>query len=292
MEPAIDVLARPVVVGVGEGPCSNHAVQTALELAREFQTPVEFVHGVTEGGGAVSETPLASRGAANARRLTTACECVGKALDDLGLCHDMLPPSRSLRVLPGKAARVIIERAKEVDAGMILLGAHRRRGFFDFGSTTRAVLTHAPCAVWSQTEPPRPIRRILVPVDLSEDSRGALEFACDLSRRMGGCVKALHCFVNADSVVDDQRHRRAECEAFLAEHGAPDTELDTAFFDGDPASVVLAMQDSVDLIVMATHGRGRLSAAVLGSVTNTVLRQAHVPVIAVRHASRLLDLPT
>lgn len=304
MTQVTDVFARPVIVGVGEDGHSRPAIERALELSRRFDTPLEFVHGVPEHEGAASTTPLATRGAANAQRLTAASERLTHVLDELS-DHAEAPPSRALRVLPGRAARVIVERAKALDAGFILLGPHERRGLLDFGSTTRGVLAHAPCPVWIQPDSPQPLHRILVPVDLSEDSRGALEFGCDLARRTGGWVRALYCFVSPDFaypdaedvtmptyVVDDERaHARAEFEAFIRDHGCSETQVDMAFVDGDPASVVLDMQDAVDAVVMATHGRGGLSAAVMGSVTNAVLRQAHVPVIAVRHASRVLELP-
>jgi nucleotide-binding universal stress UspA family protein len=53
---------------------------------------------------------------------------------------------------------------------------------------------------------------------------------------------------------------------------------------GDPATAILAIAaDGVhDLIVMGSHGRGRIHRALLGSVSERVLREAPVPVLLMR----------
>jgi nucleotide-binding universal stress UspA family protein len=48
------------------------------------------------------------------------------------------------------------------------------------------------------------------------------------------------------------------------------------------AIIATATDRSCDLIVMASHGRGGLSAMVLGSVTNKVLTHAKIPVLVVQ----------
>ncbi|WP_420992031.1 universal stress protein [Cupriavidus sp. 30B13] len=52
---------------------------------------------------------------------------------------------------------------------------------------------------------------------------------------------------------------------------------------GDPAEVIteVAAQSGADMIVMGTHGRGALLAAVLGSVASRVVASATVPVLLV-----------
>jgi nucleotide-binding universal stress UspA family protein len=56
---------------------------------------------------------------------------------------------------------------------------------------------------------------------------------------------------------------------------------------GDPAERILALAEEVhaDLIVVGTTGRRGLEHLVLGSVAETVLRNAHCPVLVVRPKS-------
>jgi nucleotide-binding universal stress UspA family protein len=53
--------------------------------------------------------------------------------------------------------------------------------------------------------------------------------------------------------------------------------------DGDPVHEILAYvaKNDVDLIAMATHGRTGLARAILGSVTDALLRKGNRPVLVV-----------
>jgi nucleotide-binding universal stress UspA family protein len=61
----------------------------------------------------------------------------------------------------------------------------------------------------------------------------------------------------------------------------------TRLLDGDPAREILraAHEGDHDVIVMGSRGRGRVTAALLGSVSQRVLHDADVPVIVI-HAPR------
>jgi nucleotide-binding universal stress UspA family protein len=48
------------------------------------------------------------------------------------------------------------------------------------------------------------------------------------------------------------------------------------------AIIAAALDRGCDLIAMASHGRGGLSAVVLGSVTNKVLTHTKIPVLVYR----------
>jgi len=64
---------------------------------------------------------------------------------------------------------------------------------------------------------------------------------------------------------------------------------------GHPARTIVrfATDEACDLIVMATHGSRGLQHALLGSVTDKIIRQVHCPVLVVRlHDPERPDLPT
>ncbi len=58
--------------------------------------------------------------------------------------------------------------------------------------------------------------------------------------------------------------------------------------DGDPAREIIAYARTKDvhLIAMTSHGRSGLARAVLGSVTDAVLRESEVPVLVIRAKER------
>jgi nucleotide-binding universal stress UspA family protein len=75
---------------------------------------------------------------------------------------------------------------------------------------------------------------------------------------------------------------REKLENYLREHiGA--AQLTQAVVFGEPTSEVniYAVENAVDMIIMGTHGRTGLLHLLLGSVAESVLRHASVPVLCV-----------
>ena len=78
-----------------------------------------------------------------------------------------------------------------------------------------------------------------------------------------------------------------------AADGVPDDlSVTTQLLDGDPARELLrlAREGDFDVIVMGSRGRGRVTAALLGSVSNRVMHDAGVPVIVIHRPSDGPDL--
>ncbi|MFB6312157.1 MAG: universal stress protein, partial [Salinirussus sp.] len=73
-------------------------------------------------------------------------------------------------------------------------------------------------------------------------------------------------------------------EEVISQAKAADVEtIEGSVARGIPAQAILDYIDQydIDLVVMGTHGRSGLDRMLLGSVTEKVLRQAAIPVLAV-----------
>jgi universal stress protein A len=140
-------------------------------------------------------------------------------------------------------------------------------------------------------------KHILVPTDLSEGAEEALDYACELARQFGATVHLLHVIgiptlgvpelgVALTSTVIDSLVRDNQ----LALEQLADRKRELATFGnvllrtGDARDLInqTAKEIGADLIVMGTHGRRGVSRALLGSVTETVVRTAPCPVLTVR----------
>jgi universal stress protein A len=143
------------------------------------------------------------------------------------------------------------------------------------------------------------ISRILVPIDLSEGSRHALEFAAGLAADIGTTtMEALH-VVETPSLTgaDFELAPAADLHAWAEQETRAfvDRQLETRrgqlsgvavhLATGSPAREILRFlkeRPDIDLVVMATHGRGRMARLMLGSVADKVVRAAPCPVITIR----------
>lgn len=137
-----------------------------------------------------------------------------------------------------------------------------------------------------------PIRRILVPLDGSTYSAEALAPAIDLARATGarltllevvtrhsGLVRLLHPAERSEETAE--RALREVAERVPPELGP--VEVRVVEHDSPTAGVMLeTRRGEIDLVAMATHGRGGLRRLLLGSVAETVLDASPVPVMVFR----------
>jgi nucleotide-binding universal stress UspA family protein len=137
-----------------------------------------------------------------------------------------------------------------------------------------------------------PLRRILVALDGSDFSREALEPALALARATGARLSLLEVVTRHNGLTRLLRpgDRSAEtAERFLRNvRGEIPTELGPVDLrvveKGNAAAGIAeeARRGDVDLVAMATHGRGGLRRLILGSVAESVVRSSPVPVLLYR----------
>lgn len=136
---------------------------------------------------------------------------------------------------------------------------------------------------------------VLVPVDDSTCAREALEFALD--EHPDADITALHVInptavvaVSEPAVWDDQLAERVreEAEDLLGEMRdearSRNRDITTRIVHGRTPQAIIeyAGEHDVDQIVIGSHGRTGFSRVLLGSVAETVVRRAPVPVTVVR----------
>ena len=134
-------------------------------------------------------------------------------------------------------------------------------------------------------------RQIMVPLDGSRFAESALPVALALSRRTGARLLLTTVREPLPSFAYDDWENAAE-EWTLQYHAdvldrigdRAGGEVTFSLLAGHVVEVLEqeAEQRSVDLVVMATHGRGALSRAWLGSVADAFLHHTHRPVLLIR----------
>ncbi len=161
------------------------------------------------------------------------------------------------------------------------------------------------------------ISHILLPVDLSEGSRGAADVCSGLAKALGEALERVTIlYVNpmsrfgrhigyvdfrGEEATHDEQFRKVRDEhvrrdilplmeqaAGAIETAAPAVQVDRMIVDGDPAEEIVRVADDGDysVIVMATRGLSEIKRLFLGSVTNKVIGHAKCDVLAVPPGAR------
>lgn len=201
-------------------------------------------------------------------------------------------------------APVILEHAGEIDADLIVMSTHGRRGLTAalLGSVTEEVVRLSACPVLTIRgrdghAVPAGMDEVLVPVDFSEHSSRAVRYAAEICRLYGARMNLLHMFEQPvhpevylgggtaslpsfESVEASLREALAE----IAVRAGPDVEHVIHVREGRAVRGVLDAADELpaDLVVIATHGLTGLKHVLLGSVAEKVVRGANCPVLTVK----------
>lgn len=139
--------------------------------------------------------------------------------------------------------------------------------------------------------PSAAFRRILVPTDFSVSAERAWDLAQGLARATGSELVLTHVvprgawsIARAGHASEaDRKWAAEELEDCAGKARAQGLRVRVALRTGVPHREIMALarEEDADLIVVATHGRGGIDRALLGSVADQVARLAPCPVLTV-----------
>ena len=206
----------------------------------------------------------------------------------------------------GPVVSEVVRYAADSPTDLIVMGTHGSGGFerLVLGSVTEKVLRKAPCPVLTVPRaaidgPHVTFKTIVCGVDFSNASIHALDYALSLAQEAEGRLVLAHAIENLDLLQEPSMYARFDVAEYMrvVEAGAlerlaaliPDTarawcqpELAIGHGKAYRELVRIARERHAELIVLGTHGRGALDAAIFGSTTGHVVRHAPCPVLTVR----------
>jgi nucleotide-binding universal stress UspA family protein len=132
-------------------------------------------------------------------------------------------------------------------------------------------------------------QKMLVPLDGSEVSEVTFRYAKELAGRFTGLeVILFHVCAGGEGISPLHRAYISQAVENIAEGaaqvGGHTAKVSGELVEGNPADEIIrySVQNGIDLILMATHGRSGVSRWAVGSVAYKVMRLASVPVWLVR----------
>jgi nucleotide-binding universal stress UspA family protein len=297
---------KTILVPIDFSKLSGMAIETATDLARRFDAAIHLVH-VHEfyyPPGLLAPVPMSvatyrdDAATRRARRLRMLARKNGLAAEN---CHfmDGAPTFQE-----------ICKLARQIAADLIVMPTHGYTGIARFfgGSTAERIVQHSPCPVLVAREVGKKSRRvsapgktsidhILVPVDFSQPSFQALEYAIEFAERMASRLIIFHAVPLGDaftadgfamydlSALEEAAHRYAEdqMQKFVALAKFRRVPFETVVRVASAVSEICAFAEErdVDLIITATHGRTGLRHLLVGSTAEQVVRYASRPVLVV-----------
>jgi nucleotide-binding universal stress UspA family protein len=293
-------MAGRLIIPLDGSPLAEQALPLGASIARRMSLEILLLRVIPEhevmtyhaGGGAVATHDEGHWARAEAEQYLRA---VASRLEELDIDVTCSVPE-------GNAAMTIARVASETEPGYIVMSTRGRTGVsrFALGSVADQLLRQADCPVIvlrprevkpiEQLELPL-VERLLIPLDGSQNAERVLPHAKALARAFGAQFFLMRTLSRYDAEAD-LNEATGEARAYLRRvaTGLRDEGFQVYFkvrheADYEPCEVaILQFAGAVcaDLIGMTTRGRGGLARALLGSVTDHVLRNGERPVMIVR----------
>jgi nucleotide-binding universal stress UspA family protein len=283
---------KPVVVGFDFSESSRRAVWWAAREALSRRRPLLLVHVVTWPFENITSVHLP--GSAELEPLQESLR------HELGMlvegCREIDPALEVRSELPyGDPVDELSTLAE--NAELLVLGGARINAYGVVGSTSAELLARRSGApvivVRGDREQPAPESApVVVGADGSATSKRAVGFAYDFASRHGCELVVVHAW--SDLPLDPFARVRAwelpwgevknDAEEVLAESIAgwgehyPDVSIRPVVTPEQPAEALLREAEGANLLVVGSHGRGRIRRALLGSVSHAVVNRAPCPV--------------
>ena len=279
---------------------SQHALAHAAAIARWYEARLTVLY-VFVNLPTVDVPPLVLEEADRARLCAQMRELAS-----------IVPPDVVVDFEVRQAALAHDAIVAEVDAtqpDLLVVGTHGHSGFqrLFLGSVTEKVIRKVKCptlivpprAPDIAPDAPMAFDRILCPIDFSDSSLAALEYAINMAEEADGRLTLFHvtelplALTQEPFVADVGLSRireaaandaRGRLQKLIPDEARTYCTVNTAVVDGRAYRKILrqAAEEKTDLIVMGVHGRGALDLLLFGSTTHHVIRASSCPVLIVR----------
>ena len=290
---------KRIVVGIDMSPLANWAAARAALLAHESGSgSLDLIHVIDnlaiETLRHLVQTPLETEH----RLMELSRKQLTEIERTLSKKYRISVSTTTLNV--GRPYTEIVRYAEFLNADLVVLGAHGGglvRELF-VGSTVDRVLRKLTRPVLIvKREPQAGYRKVLIPVDFSEFSEQATEFAMNIAPHAH--ITTLHAVevpfkARLESAgVDDklvqiyesqvQVQKKKEIQQFISELEAPKANLSSVVELGPTSAVIRKNMEVLDpdLIVIGKHGQSGQDETLIGSVTRRVIKDASCDILVV-----------
>lgn len=291
---ALGMRLRKILCPIDFSRDSTSAMRAAIRLANDHAAELVLAHVFQPPITLTIEQPVMP-----SEIYTTLAKDASSGLDQAVAQATELGANRVTGELKNGVAWIELVEMLERDASfdLVVMGTHGRTGISRMllGSVTEKVVRHAPCSVLTlrRDAAVAPFTKILCPIDFSDTSEIAMDFAAELRPKSITLLHVIEVIMPYSgepfpAVYTDDIQQQATEEldrAATVVRKLAEVPVETTTREGRAGHEVVEMLDEnpgFDLVVIGSHGRTGIKRALLGSVAEVVVRHARCPVVVAR----------
>lgn len=193
----------------------------------------------------------------------------------------------------GEFFEVLTKVAEEITAALIILtldeNSKFKTGLFGGGSTITKFLPSSPCPVITMrsTDPKENVKNIVMPFDLSPESREKVSFAVQLAHYFKADIRIVSVFKpNDDEYENKLLPYLQQVKKFIKQEGVHCTNRSLPSTKPAEAIIEYALKNDCDLIIQMNQQDLSISERFSGTIGHKVVELSPIPVLNVNPMKR------
>lgn len=186
----------------------------------------------------------------------------------------------------GNIYKEAVRVAEELDATMIIVGLESHMGTKDMiGASASKFIRESPCPVISirGKDHRDGCENILLPLDLTKESRQKVDKAIEFAKYFGAAIRILGVFSTADEKYENQLHAYAhQVKQYIKSKGIACTNKTLAGDSIAETVVEYANKIEADLIMIMTKTDLNMKEFFVGTTAQRVIDISNIPVLSIR----------
>lgn len=271
-----------IIVGIDFSDGSMNALNLAVQIANTAGANIMLVW-VEKG---MNSSSIYSNASDPRLEVKKRFEEIKQAFDDKLTVGKIMFKMRS-----GKIYREIVNQAKYHDALMIVAGTHGASGFEEFwiGSNAGKIVSYSECpvvTVRNEYEVEKKIKKILLPLDSTRETRQKLPFTAKLAKSLGAEILILSLYSSQhQTIIDLVDGYTEQVKEYLDEREIPNEVFSLEASNLTDATIEFAKEHNVDLISIMTEQETSTANLLLGPYAQQMVNHSAIPVLSIRSKS-------
>ncbi|NBV13067.1 MAG: universal stress protein [Sphingobacteriia bacterium] len=274
------MLLKKIIVPVDFSAFSQYPLETAIHFAQLKQAEIVLLH--------VLEEPSLPLRLISSTDMEDMRDRAQKLMSQLTSKLGASEVEVSTMIKVGKPHKAIVEAAKEISPWAIFMSTHGASGIQEYlvGSNASRVIRAASCPVISFRNPhPRDsFRNILLPLDLTKETREKIAFAVEFSEYFGAKINVISVLQTTDVEIRNRLQQQLDKveEFFMNKEIQVSARL--LLSEAPISDVVVKYGEEIgaDLLMIMTQQELKIKEHFMGSTAEHIVNHSNIPVISIR----------
>ena len=189
-------------------------------------------------------------------------------------------------IAKGKLCDTIMQTAESLNVSAIIMGTSRADNIkkMIIGTNALRVVSEAKCPVITIKGEPSTteIKRLILPLDISKETREKVMDAVDIAKKFGAEVLVVSAYTFDDELVYNKlRQQQDQVVKFITDRGIKCSG--SLFRTGDQVGGVLGFIDENkgDMVIITTHQQLEIVNSFVGSFAKSIISKSKIPVMSI-----------